>query len=135
MSRVCGDSDRGVGFTRHRQIRGDKTGSTSHIDVYPAYLCPIRSTGRSSHPRPRRTILHNETADCKRRLCNLIDKLWDFVQERASCASRVGQVERKKNKILSAGGCAPHRELGPALGFWPVKRRILGVGGAEGGQI
>ena len=80
----------------------DSDVSTSHIAVYPVNLCPIQSNGAASHSRPRRTILHYETADGKRYLCHLIDNLCGFVQERASCTSRVRQVERKKNKSLSA---------------------------------
>jgi hypothetical protein len=34
--------------------------------VYPVNLCPIQFSGAAIHSRPRRTILHNETADGKR---------------------------------------------------------------------
>src|ERR1035437_3250430 len=37
--------------------------------TYPANLRPIQCGGATSHSRPRRTILHNESADSKRILC------------------------------------------------------------------
>src|SRR5437660_4997418 len=59
-------------------------------------MCPIQCGGAASHSRPRRTILHNESADCKRFCDNSVPTLRGSGQTRFLGHSQVRQVERKE---------------------------------------
>src|SRR5215467_13056774 len=50
-------------FTLHGNGVSPLSGGSSAL---PANLCPIHCGGAASHSRHRTTILHNESADCKR---------------------------------------------------------------------
>src|SRR5439155_24708327 len=59
-------------------------------------MCPIQCGGAASHSRLRRTILHNESADCKRLCDNSVPTLRGSGQTRFLGHSQVRQVERKE---------------------------------------
>src|ERR1017187_4742620 len=74
----------------------DAVPDLSGIGTYPANVCPIQCGGAASRSRPRRTILHNESGEGKRFLCQLGGTLRMSGQTRLLGRSEASQLERKE---------------------------------------